>query len=408
LSVTARLRRTRPAADVCRTDRRAQGDRRRLVLVVVVVAVIYAAVIGLSVRHYGGNLSSLINLGQKAGKEEPAGLRHHVVVFRNSDGYDGQTYYHVADDPFLQQHAFRDAFRYQRIGYPLVVWAVSLGQRAWRPAAMVGVNVVAVLVVAYLSSLILLMYGEGANIWWALACAVNPSLIIGVQADLAEPMSMALSLAGLLLYLRQRVGWTAAALAAALLTREVTILFVIPLLAAEIGARRFGRVLALAMAVVPYLVWQAVLWRTFREAAAGTSQDNFGLPFMGIRAVVAAARHASLRNALIHQGSVLALAVLVCIALVVAAVLAWRRYDVILGGVLAHGTAALLAAPVIWIAYASAARVFGGLFPLAVFAYARHRTSALALLVGGIVLLTLFTFVRLVAISPTLPYYVTP
>ena len=43
-----------------------------------------------------------------------------------------------------------------------------------------------------------------------------------------------------------------------------------------------------------------------------------------------------------------------------------------------------------------------------ILAFARHRTPAFAVLVGGIVLLTLYTFVRLVAISPTLPYYVTP
>jgi hypothetical protein len=219
---------------------------------------------------------------------------------------------------------------------------------------------------------------------------------------------MALSLAGLVLCLRQHIGWAALALAAALLTREVAILFVVPLLAAEIGARRLRRALALVLTVVPYLVWQAVLWRTFGQAAAGTSEANFGLPFMGIRAVVAAAHQTSLRNALVHQGSVLALAVLVCLAVAVAAVHTWRRYDVILGGVLAHGAAALVAAPLIWIAYASAARVFGGLFPLTVFAFTRHRTPAFALLLGGIVLLTLFTFVRLVAISPTLPYYVTP
>jgi hypothetical protein len=87
---------------------------------------------------------------------------------------------------------------------------------------------------------------------------------------------------------------------------------------------------------------------------------------------------------------------------------AWRRYDVVLGGVLAHGAAALFAGPWIWLGFAGIARVFGGFYPLTIFAFARHRTPAFALLVGGIVLLTLFTFVRLVAISPALPYYVTP
>jgi hypothetical protein len=384
------------------------ANRRTLPLVVLVVAVIYAAVIGLSIRRYGGNLSVLIDAGEKDVKTEPGALGHHIIVFRNSIGYDGLAYYNVAADPFLQRRTFHDAFRYQRIGYPLVVWATSLGRQEWRPVAMVGVNVVAVLVVAYLSGLITLLYGEGASVWWALACAVNPSLIIGVQLDLAEPMTVALSLAGLLLYLRQRVVWAALALAAALLTREVAILFLLPWLVAEIGARRFRRALALVLAVVPYLVWQVVLWRVFGQTGVATSQGNFDLPFVGIRALVAAARHASLRNALVHQGSVLAVAVLVCLALVVAAVHAWRRYDVVLGGLLAHGAAALFAAPAIWLAYTSAARVFGGLFPLTILAFVRHRTLAFALLAGGVVLLTLFTFVRLVAISPTLPYYVTP
>jgi hypothetical protein len=219
---------------------------------------------------------------------------------------------------------------------------------------------------------------------------------------------MALSLAGLLLYLRRRVVWAAVALAAALLTREVAILFIAPLVVAEIAARQVRRGFALVAAVVPYLVWQLVLLGVFGHAGTASSQANFGAPLEGIQAVVTEARHASLRNALIHEGSILVMVVLIGIAVIVATLGIYRRYDVVLGAILAHGVAALFARPGIWAAYASAARVFGGLFPLGVFAYARHRTPAYGLLVGGIVLLTLFTFVRLVAISPALPYYVTP
>jgi hypothetical protein len=408
MTATDRSTVTTAAGGYVGADQRTALSQRVLLLVVLVVGAIYAGVIGLSVRHYGGNPSSLIDVGQKAGETEPDGLGHHVVVMRNSNGYDGQTYYYVADDPFLQRRTFRNAFRYQRIGYPLAIWAVSLGQRDWRPFAMVGINLVAVMLVAYLSGRLIALLGKGASVWWALASAVNPSLIIGVQADLAEPLTMALSLAGLLLYLRQRVGWAVVALAAALLTREVAFLFIAPLVVAEIAARRVRRGLALVMAVVPYLVWQLVLIGVFGHAGTTSSQANFGAPLAGIRVVVKEARDASLRNALIHEGSILVLVVLVGIAVIVAALDVYRRYDVVLGVILAHGVAALFAGPGIWMAYASAARVFGGLFPLGVFAYARHRTPAYGLLVGGIVLLTLFTFVRLVAISPALPYYVTP
>jgi hypothetical protein len=85
-----------------------------------------------------------------------------------------------------------------------------------------------------------------------------------------------------------------------------------------------------------------------------------------------------------------------------------RRLDVLTGGIVTHGVAALFAASAIWIAFTSAARVFGGLYPLSVFAYGRYRGLGFALLVGGCIMLTIFTLFRLVAVSPTLPYYLTP
>jgi len=167
--------------------------RESLLLVTLVTALVYVAIIFLSVRPYHGNLSTLIHAGQREVKADPSGLGHHIVVYRDIS-YDGLSYYYVAGDPFLQRRAYRDAFRYQRIGYPLVVWAVSLGRRAWRSASMVGVNLAAVLCVAYLSGLIIRDVSERkTSVWWALACAINPMLIIGVQYDLGEPLMVALS-----------------------------------------------------------------------------------------------------------------------------------------------------------------------------------------------------------------------
>jgi len=197
---------------------------RGLLLVVLVAALIYGGVVALSVRHYHGNLSALIDAGDHSIGGYGRLIGHDVIIFRHTDGYDGLTYYFAADDPFLQQRVYHDVFRYQRIGYPVAVWAASLGQCALRPLAMVGVNIIAVLAVAYHSGLIILLWGKGTSVWWALACAVNPGLLIAVQEGLAEPLTIALSLLGLLLYMRQRVAWAALAFAAALLTREVAVL----------------------------------------------------------------------------------------------------------------------------------------------------------------------------------------
>ena len=383
------------------------GESHKLLIVVLLVALVYAAVIELSVRHYGGNLSSLIAVGAQAKETEPAGLGHHVVVFRKSDGYDGQTFYYVADDPFLQHRAFRDPFRYQRIGYPLAIWAASFGRREWRPTAMVAVNYVADLAVALLSGLIIISSATGASIWLALPCAINPSLLIATQLDLAEPMAMALCLAGLLAFLRRRVAWAMAAFAFAMLTREVSILFIVPLIASELARKRFKQTALIALAIVPYLVWQAVLLESFGHSGSAASQGNFDLPFVGIRAVLAAAHHTSIKQAIVHQGSIVAVIVFVCLCLVVAVQQMRRKFDVVVGSMSLHAAAALFAAPGIWLAFTSAARVFGGLYPLTVLSISRHRRLSLALLVGASILLTVLTVIRSLIISPTLAYYLT-
>jgi hypothetical protein len=85
-----------------------------------------------------------------------------------------------------------------------------------------------------------------------------------------------------------------------------------------------------------------------------------------------------------------------------------RRYDLFLGGVAAHSAAALCGAASIWLGFASAARVFGGIYPLTVYAFAGKRSRPLALLVGLSIALTLFTLLRFVAFNPFAPYDLTP
>ncbi len=402
---TARIT-TPQSGDPLRSPSRGQLP---LLLVVLATAVAYAAIVGLSVHPYGGNLSSMIFASQNGVKDYPGGLGHHIVVYRQaSASYDGLSYYYVAGDPFLQRRAYRDAFRYQRIGYPLAVWATSLAQRAWRPAAMVGVNLAAVLAVAYLAGLIIRTFGEGrTSVWWALVCALNPSLIIAVQRDLGEPLMMALSLGGLLLYLRRLPGWAALTFAGALLTRDAAILFLLPVVAAEFTKGRWRQALALALAVVPYAIWALVVARALGHGASATTQSNFGPPFAGIAEVVGEMRRATPAH-LLGWASILAVAALECVALTASIDGMRRRYDVVMGGIALHSVAAVLGSIAIWIGFPSAARVFGGLYPLAVFAFARHRGAAFGSIVGGVVALTVFTLFRYILHNPVLPYYLTP
>ena len=376
--------------------------------VVIATGIVYASVVGITMHRYGDNFSSLVGIGQSALGQKPGLLGHHVIVFRDSAGYDGQIFYAVADNPFLRQRAYPDVFRYQRIGYPLAIWATSLGRRDWRPAAMVSANLFAVLAVAYQSCAILRLFGMGASVWWAIACAINPSLLIGVQLDLGEPMATALALAGLLLYLQQRAVLAALVLAVVLLTRETAALFLIPVLVTELVARRLLTALLLGAAVLPYLVWQRFLANVLGQAGVPGSETNFGAPLAGIKAMLAAMRHESLRRAIVHEGSALAVVGLMLGTLVVGLLEVRRNHSVMAGSMMLHAAASLFAGSSIWLAYTSAARVLGGVNPVTVFGFTRHRIFVLCLLVAGSMLLALFTIIRPVVITPAVPYYVTP
>jgi len=384
------------------------GPWRTLLLVALLTGLIYGAVVAITISHYSDNVSALIVAGEQFVERYPGSPGHHTVVYRH-DSYDGLGYYYIAGNPFMRDPYIHDALRYQRIGYPFLVWAVSLGQRAWQPGAMIGVNIVAVMAVALLAGALIMWYAPGASVWWALACAVNPALIIGVRDDLIEPLLTALALAGLLLYLRGRVGWAALVFAAALLTREVGILFLAPLLVAELTARRWPRFVVLALSVVPYLIWQQIVTRAIGYSSTDTVEHNFQPLLVGMRLVVAGLPYVPAWERMYVPGIVAAMVIVVA-ALAVAAWQAWRRYDVVLGGIIVHCIAALFGGWVIWQGYRSAPRVFGGLYPLLIFAYLlyRRRNPGFAPVVGLILLLTIFVFVTQVVVAPTQAYYVTP
>src|SRR6202790_4456650 len=60
-------------------------------------------------------------------------------------GYDGQFYYQIAGDPLhAAQFLDKPAYRYQRIVYPLLVAALSVGQARLIPYMLLLVNFVSV------------------------------------------------------------------------------------------------------------------------------------------------------------------------------------------------------------------------------------------------------------------------
>src|SRR6478672_9967943 len=114
---------------------------------------------------------------------------------------DGVWYHAMALGPLA---AARDvpALYYERILYPLLAWALAVGQAAFVPWTLIGVNLAAVTGCAYLLGA--LLRAGGRSPWWALLLSGHLALFVPIYYDLSGPLSLALSLGSLTLLARGR------------------------------------------------------------------------------------------------------------------------------------------------------------------------------------------------------------
>lgn len=266
----------------------------------------YGAFLLVRLHGFGGDVTRFVVAGDQfipASAAASVGLS----VTPHSGGYDGQFYYLLALDPFSPHaalpgaHFDLPAYRAQRILYPLLVWALSLGGRPTLvPALLVIVNLAAIVAVGTVGALLARRMGV-APIWGALL-AFYPGLLLSLARDLSEPLALACALGGLLCALDRRWGWAALLLSFAVLARETTALVAVALLIAGLLARcaplrgvRLPPVRlipreqwrgALLAGLAPLLVavgWQAALlagWGKLGALAAGS--NNLGVPFVGL------------------------------------------------------------------------------------------------------------------------------
>ncbi len=373
---------------------------------VLVALGVYLAFLALILAPYGFNPSALIGLGATNPLNDAALLPDGLIVFEGI-GYDGQHFYHIARDLVRGERPAVPPVRVQRIGYPMAAALLSLGREAAIPYALVAVNLLAV--AAGTAVFIRLLRRHGLSPWWSLLFALNSGQILAVQMDLALPMVMALTAGAYLCWERRRVGAAAALLTAALLTRESAVLFLLPLVVAEALGRRWRAVAILCLPAAAFLAWQGALQVWLGAGGMGVSAGQVVAPGVGMARALrgAAASVGQGLAAMARQGSVVAVMALVLGALVVSAWRLRRGYDAYAGGVLIHALFAVCASYDIWEAYASAGRVFAGMFPLLVLAYGVRRDRWTLLLLAGSAALAFFTLLRPFIISPHVPFVVT-
>jgi hypothetical protein len=296
-----------------------------------------------------------------------------IHVFEGSGGYDGQFFWRLAVDPLewdkASAHGVRldSAYRPPRIGYPVLAWLAAAGQPGLVAWSLVGVNVAAAGVAAGLGAV--LAERAGRRALWGLLVASAPGLVFALARDLAEVVTLAAVLCGIVALRRDppepdaargavpperslprgglvartpwvsdaagrsllRPGLAALAWSYAVVTREQVLVIV-----AGYGLWRLAcfvtRRVRPGLDDLPWLVpplvfvgWQAVLWATLGELpATAAGGHNLTLPFADL--VPAIGRWAQGDIALLESLTLvqLALAAMLVVAAFRSLECAWR------------------------------------------------------------------------------------
>jgi hypothetical protein len=263
----------------------------------IVVAVIYGLVAIALLAPRGFDPSAFLLLGDRY--VDQSALPSPARALRNASGFDGQFYYRLAIDPFARAEQVSGirfdfpAYRAQRIGYPVLAWAFSLGEPSRAAAALFAVNLLAVLLLAAVAAW-LVRAGELSWAGCALICGW-PGFLVSLTHDTSEIVQSVLLLAALACFLKERRGWYALLAFCALMTRETALPILGGIALAETvralrsaEAPRAGRIGLVLAPLVAWGVWWAInAWRFGDVAQAQVAGLNLGPPFLNLAKVLA-------------------------------------------------------------------------------------------------------------------------
>ena len=236
---------------------------RRIVsptLVVMFACMLYLAAILIPT---GGDPTALVLMGTRYSQNDPAG----------TEGYDGQFAYQIALRP-LNAAPYLDvpAYRYQRILYPMAARLLAFGQAAFIPWTLILVNLLAIGGGTWATEQILLQLG--VNRWYALGYGLYGGLMLGLRADLNEPLAHALIQLAILAWAKERRVWAVAGFGLAALTKETTLVFLAAYLLFSLLQRSWRWVVGLFVGILPFLFYQLVLW--YRLGSPGVGSGGAG------------------------------------------------------------------------------------------------------------------------------------
>ena len=257
----------------------------------VLVLILYTTFTFIRLYKSDGDISQFITAGDYFVDSTKTPSK--ISVLENSVGYDGEFYYRLALDPFTQRiedfgvRFDNPAFRQQRIGYPLLVWGLSFGNKAAIPALMVIVNLIALCGIAYFGALFARQYQRSAL--WGTLIAIYPGFMMSFGRNLAEIVTAFWILAGL--YAAQRKLFLTAAFifTLAMFTRETSLLvpggvgvFLFYRYLKEGGSLRTNPWHLMLIPLFFHFLWSTFLSRHWNMPPISGGTQDLGIPFHGI------------------------------------------------------------------------------------------------------------------------------
>jgi hypothetical protein len=246
--------------------------------VVWITLLLTAAYVVWRLAAVGWDPIGLVELGTRFSEGDPSG----------TEGYDGQFTYYMAVDPSPASALEKlddPPYRYQRILFPMLVRALSLGRPAVIPWMMVALNLVIHAIGTWAVARLLEHWSQPPG--YALVYGLWVGLVASIGLGMGEPLAYTLVAIGWLMLTTQRPLLGAGLLGLSLFAKETTVLFwAAALLGCLLRERRRAILVMLAIGGSAFAGWQLFLLHTFGRMGFGTGGAGVTglewIPFMGL------------------------------------------------------------------------------------------------------------------------------
>jgi hypothetical protein len=348
--------------------------RESLLWPILAAFLLHLLLVGYSVRRHKADVSSLM-LVSETRRDHPGWQS--ISWFHRGDGYDGQFYYRIAQNPFRSYGAELDhPVRHLRVLYPLLCHALTAGHPRGLIWVMPGVNLLALTALTALACWYAKRHGR--NPWWGFTLPLVLNLLAPLLRNLTDPTA-ALGLLALLIAWEERWNRIAVlAAAVALFSREQNAAVLALVGLAALFTRQWMMLLGLLGVGLLWALWFLWVRAEYGQWPLPPGAGNFAEPFVGLQRWWNWTSYHPLMRVL--RGLYLAFLLGEC-GLLFWLIGAKRQWNVTSGVGLAGVALLILAGPLIWEDWWAYVRAFVWL-PLAVWLMAIRTGFRLAMAWG--------------------------